>query len=186
MGMRKLFSSRNQVLDLLKQANFHTDTAGLLSDVAQLRKERNPFFLTSMDFDRILKWKLRAQFSRQQKSRKQNTDQNIRIITACAFELSHTDPYQELKLKVDTLMILYGVGIPVASSILAVVYPESYAVLDFRNWRQLFPEDRVSAFSNSHYGRYMQEIRQMADYFKVKPQEIDLAIWQNDMSSMSK
>lgn len=72
-----------------------------------------------------------------------------------------------------------GVGVPVASAVLALVFPEKYAVIDFRGWRQVFGEERTT-FSVSDYRRYLREIRRLALELEWCVQEVDLAIWEYD------
>jgi 2C-methyl-D-erythritol 2,4-cyclodiphosphate synthase len=71
------------------------------------------------------------------------------------------------------------VGVPVASAILALVFPEKYSVIDFRGWRQVFGEERTT-FSVSDYRRYLTEIQKLAQELGWIVQEVDLAIWEYD------
>jgi hypothetical protein len=75
--------------------------------------------------------------------------------------------------------VLRGVGVPVASAVLALVFPEEYGVIDFRGWWQIFGEKR-SIFSISDYKRYLCELRHLADELNWPVQEVDLAIWEYD------
>ena len=74
---------------------------------------------------------------------------------------------------------LSGVGIGVASAILALVDPEHYCVIDFRGWRAAFGEMRRS-FSTRDYNKYLSEVRRLAEVLGWTPQETDLAIWEYD------
>ena len=96
-----------------------------------------------------------------------------------ALTITHPDPGYELELRVGLLCTLRGVGVPVASAILALVYPEEYGVIDFRVWRQVFGEER-SMFSISDYKRYLHEIHKLAKELAWTVQEVDLAIWGYD------
>ena len=80
----------------------------------------------------------------------------------------------ELRIRTGVLTALPGVGVPVASAILALVDPETYGVLDFRAWRQVFPKKRVD-YSVSGYLRYMQKIWPLVDELQWTAQEVDLA-----------
>lgn len=71
------------------------------------------------------------------------------------------------------------VSVPVASAILALVFPEKYAVIDFRVWRQVFDEERTT-FSVSDYKRYLHEIQRLAHELGWQVQEVDFAIWEYD------
>ncbi len=154
-------------------------TKHLKSLFARLRLERQPFHLTYDEFDQILKWKLRGQYGRQQEWRKANTEKVIRTITSVALTISNPDEEYELELRMGILCTLRGVGVPVASAVLALVFPEKYAVIDFRGWRQVFGKEKT-AFSIPDYKRYLREIQRLADELGWLVQEVDLAIWEYD------
>lgn len=108
---------------------------------------RRPLYLTTSDLNQILKWKLRGQYGRQRKVRAKNTTRAIRAITTAAFAIRDRHPIRELELRVRVLCALHGVGVPVASAVLAVAEPRKYGVIDFRAWRQVFPNAKKSGFT---------------------------------------
>ncbi|MGD0115947.1 MAG: hypothetical protein ABSC13_08095 [Dehalococcoidia bacterium] len=128
---------------------------------AGLSVERRPFFLKKDDLEEILKWKLRGQFGRQRALRKGNTDEIIHDVTLLAFSIELSDEEYELEIRLAILCSLRGVGVPVASAVLALVFPEQYSVIDFRGWRRVFEEDKRT-FSIGDYRRYLAEIRGLA------------------------
>ncbi len=85
----------------------------------------------------------------------------------------------ELELRVNALCLLRGVSVPVASAMLALVYPDEYAVIDFRGWRQVFGEER-QVFQTRDYKEYMREIRRLAKELGWTPQRVDHVIWEYD------
>ncbi len=147
----------------------------------RLRSERQPLYLTAAEFDAILHWKLRGQYRRQAGIRQTNTDDVIRIVTGAALSVSHPDEDYEIELRLGILCSLRGVGVPVASAILALVFPETYAVIDFRGWRQIFGEAKRT-FSVADYKRYLREVKRLAAELGWLVQEVDLAIWEYDRS----
>lgn len=155
------------------------ETEGLKKRFAQLRVEGRPFFQARSEFDRVLQWKLRGQFGRQRSRRKVNTDDLIRKVTGLALALCHENEDYELELRLGILCSLRGVRVAVASAILALVFPEQYAVIDFRGWRQVFGEERTS-FSISDYRRYLAKVRELAEELAWQPQQVDIAIWEYD------
>ena len=169
----------SQIAHLRTSSDDFSEPERLKAKFAQLRAERRPFFLTKTEFDEILKWKLRQQYGRQRRLRQKNTDELIRAVTGLALTITHDDKDYELGLRVDILSALRGVGVPVASAVLALVYPDEYAVIDFRGWRQVFDEERTS-FYPSHYKRYLQEMRRLSRELGWPVQEVDLAIWEYD------
>ncbi len=154
-------------------------TEHLKARFAQLRRERRSLYLTSEEFDEILSWKLRGQYGRQQQRRKANMEDVIRTVTGAALTVTHSDEEYEIELRVGILCALRGVGVPVASAVLALVFPQKYAVIDFRGWRQVFGEERTT-FSIPDYKKYLREVRRLADELNWPVQEVDLAIWEYD------
>lgn len=169
----------DQLIPYRKASPDYERTEELKRKFKRIRQERHPFYLTLSEFNEILRWKLGNQYKRREKRRKSNTDALIRLITQTAFEVSHPDEDYETELRIKILCTLRGVGVPVASAILALVLPEKYAVIDFRVWRQLFGEEK-SYFTVSDYKRYLREVRRLARELGWSVQEVDLAIWAYD------
>lgn len=148
----------------------------------RLHQERQPFYLTAAEFDKILKWKLRGQYGRQRERRKANTEDVIRTVTRTALTITHPDKEHEIELRVGILCAISGVSVPVASAVLALVFPEKYAVIDFRGWRQVFGKEKTT-FSIPDYKRYLREIQRLADELGWPAQKVDLAIWEYDRAN---
>jgi len=168
-----------ELLDLRTSGDDYELTEQLKARFARLRNERRPMYLTGSEFDEVLRWKLRGQYWRLKKRLEGNTDEIIRGVTGLALDISHPDPEYEIELRVGVLCVLRGVGVPVASAVLALVYPEAYAVIDFRGWRQVFGKERTT-FSIADYKAYLREIRRLALELRWLAQEVDLAIWEYD------
>ena len=158
------------------------ETEQLKEHLHSLKQVRNPFYLDLNDFDRILRWKLRQQYARQKSLSSKNTEGIIKDISCLAFNISHEDEDYELELRLRLLTALRGVEVPVASAVLALCYPEQYAVIDFRGWRQIFGVEKRN-FSINDYKRYLKEIKILAAELGWLPQEVDLAIWEYDRQS---
>jgi len=158
----------------------YTLTEHLKAHFAQVKRERHPMYLTLDEFNRVLQWKLRGQYGRQRERRKANTDDVIRVVTGAALSIEHSDKDYEIELRFGILCSLRGVGVPVASAVLALVFPERYAVIDFRGWRQVFGEDKKDEFKVSDYKRYLREVQKLAQELGWLVQEVDLAIWEYD------
>ncbi len=155
------------------------NTEEIKSELLTAQQNRQPFYLTSDEFDKILKWKLRSQYGRQKEIRKANTEETIKTITRTAFSITHSDPEYEIELKLGILSLLKGVGIPVASAILALNFPERYTVIDYRVWRQVFDEVK-NYFSLHDYKKYLKEVQRLAEELNWSVQEVDMAIWEYD------
>ena len=169
----------DQISELKTASIDFPETVRLKSKFARLREQRNPFFLTESEFDEILHWKLRSQYGRQKAYRSANTDEIICAITNTALNIRHEDADYEIDLHFKILTSLRGIGVPVASAILSLVFPDKYAVIDFRGWRQVF-DDEKSFFTLSDYKKYLKEIRRISGELGWLPEEVDLAIWEYD------
>jgi len=148
--------------------------------LGSIMKKRDPFYLKLEELDKILHWKLLTQYDRQKEKRSvEITDEIAQNFTKLAFKITHTDEDYETYLKIKTLMVPRGISIGIASAILALCFPEKYAVIDFRVWRQLFSEERDSYLINQ-YLEYLKKVREFAKILGWDPQEVDLAIWAYD------
>ena len=145
----------------------------------RLLATRTRFYLSLGDLQPILRWKLRGQYGRQSEIREENTDAIVRLLTRAAFAIRHRDWAREAELRVKVLCALRGVGVPVASAILAIVEPRKYGVVDFRAWRQVFGEKKV-AFTVGDYTRYLGELRRLARELRWGVRDVDEAIWELD------
>jgi|DewCreStandDraft_5_1066085.scaffolds.fasta_scaffold03345_3 thermostable 8-oxoguanine DNA glycosylase len=171
-----------QLIPYRTSSDDFAETKRLKEKFATLPQKRVPLYLTLEEFDEILRWKLLGQYERLRERFKANTEEVIRTVTAAALSLTHPDEEYEIELRLGILCSLRGVGVPVASAILALVFPESYAVVDFRVWRQVFDEERTT-FSVADYKRYLREIRRLARELGWTVQEVDLAIWAYDRNN---
>ncbi len=170
----------SQIADRRAVASDYPETERLKSYFATVRRERDPFYLNLTEFDDVLRWKLRGQYGRQQLWRHGNNEEIVRAVTGTALSIHHEDQDYELELRTAILCALRGVGVPVASAVLALVFPEDYCVVDFRGWRQVFGEERRQ-FGIAEYKRYLREIRRLARDLGWPAQEVDLAVWAYDM-----
>jgi hypothetical protein len=168
-----------QIKDLRFISDDYELTEKIKKILAELRLVRDPFFLTLSEFDMILRWKLRQQYGRQQSIRSFNTDEIIRQVTGLALSILHTDNEYELELRIKILCSLRGVEIPIASAVLALTFPNQFAVIDYRGWRQIFGNKPYSCTINN-YKTYMREIRRLSEELGWPVQEVDLAIWEYD------
>jgi hypothetical protein len=168
-----------QIAPLRTAAVDYEETRRLKEKLARVRRERQPLYLTAAEFEETLQWKLGQQIGRQRERRSANTEEIIRAVTGLALTIAHSDKEYELELRMGILCSLRGVAVPVASAVLALVFPEEYAVIDFRGWRQVFGEGET-VFSIPKYKRYLREVRRLADELGWPVQEVDHAIWEYD------
>ena len=91
---------------------------------------------------------------------------------------------------VKALLELQGVDVPVASAILAAIFPERYTVLDFRSLEALGHARHDVSF----YEEYLAFCRRLAESEIVKPQSdlpaptplraLDRALWEWSKANM--
>jgi len=167
---------------LREAAPDYQETEAIKQHLRKLRQERKPFYLTAADLERIFRWKLRGQFGRGQDQRDRNSDSAYRAVTQAAFAIREPDLSYEAEVRLKVLCSLRGVGVPVASAILALAEPDRYCVIDFRGWRAVFGEKR-NDFDVGRYLRYRTAVASLAAELGWPVQETDLAVWTFDERS---
>lgn len=86
------------------------------------------------------------------------------------------------KGKIETLLEIWGIGLPIASAILTVCHPHEFTILDDRVWRTL-KRARVdglpdySPTSPEDYLRYCQVCKRLAVEKEMSLRDLDRALW---------
>ena len=109
------------------------ETRELKQYIARALRHRAPYaFLGLDDFRRIARWKLGRQLGRV-RSLEQLTESLVRSVTRAAFHL-HADHKRSdavaASVCVGVLTSLPGIGVPVASAVLALTFPDDYCVVE--------------------------------------------------------
>ncbi len=109
--------------------------------------------LSHYDFLRIRNFKLQNSSIEDEK--------NIRTITEEAFRLAKKDNITE---SIDKLLELNGVAVPIASTILAMKFPEKYAIIDRKVIQALGKEKWLKDYlkNSSTYEKYLILMRNKA------------------------
>jgi len=144
-----------------------------------LRSLRAKHCLSPRDFHSIARWKLRGQYNRVLPLLMMNSPGQISNVTRVAFRPPEPTTLSDLGARVKKLRELEGVGIGLASAILALRFPTHACVIDFRGWRQVYDEKRKS-FTVNQYLRYVEEVRKSAVKLGWTPLEVDIALWNKD------
>lgn len=123
-------------------------------------------YLDKEKFVKIGLWKS----TRPKKKYESNDDLTVREITRFSFSTNS----EEAKIK--SLMVLNGVGYPVASAILHFAFPNKYPILDFRaiwslGWEQ--PKNYTFDFWQKYCGR----IRDISKETGESRRTVDKALW---------
>ncbi len=179
--------SLESIQDVPRHGEDWDEPESIKAHMVQLKALRTPtgFFLLPDDLEKVLRYKLRTQYGRTAKHRACWTESLVRTVTQAAFAVQNQDRVLELQIRTGILTALPGIGVPVASAILAMVAPDRYGIIDFRNWRQLFPDAR-RGFSVVDYTRYMKKIWSLADQLQWPAQQVDWCIWSYDREKESR
>ena len=143
------------------------------------------------ELERISEWKLQS--GRNNKNIRKNTSESVTHQLRAALE-AETDSES-----VETLTELSGVGVPMASTILTVAQPSTYAIIDYRAFRGLGGiKPKLREFSNyedyaeflNHfrtylknpvaYQYYMNHVRNIAKEEDLSARQVDMALWAFD------
>jgi hypothetical protein len=122
---------------------------------------RVPPCLSRDEFLDVCRWKLGDQYGRSARLLEANSQKRIKRTTQAALAFKDKKAEFELAGMVTMLRLLPGVGIGVASAILALCYPKRYAPLDPRVWQALFDEER-SSFELAQYRKYLTALSELA------------------------
>ena len=86
--------------------------------------------------------------------------------------------------KIERLMTLRGVGVPMASALLMLTFPRLYPVLDIRVWQVLYAMKAVTdnpggvGFTGRHWVCYLDLLRRLARKLGVRPRAAERALLQ--------
>ena len=158
------------------------EVENLKRTIADALQSRENAYLTRPELQYILTYKLRGQLMRTDRHRRQWSDDQVKDVTRAAFAIDCSDKKLELRARTAVLSALPGVGVAVASAILAITSPATYGIIDFRNWRQIFGTDRRT-FSIADYALYMDVIWRFAVELGWDAQVVDWCVWCHDLDS---
>ena len=137
---------------------------------------------TKHDIEEIIGWKFQGRLKgRRNLNLARITDLDewvIESITKLAFQVDG----DRLKLKLLTAMD--GVGLSVASVILAFHDPERYGVLDFHAWHGLFATDK-KIFTEGDCLRFLEKLREKAAFVDLPCRDIEKAYFKRDLDGKS-
>lgn len=155
--------------DLKKYIELY-DTEKYLFDIVGSEASKKGY-LTLEEFYKICMWKSARQ---KQKYISQKNRNEVEAITRSAFV------EQDEREKMKKLCELNGVGIPTASAILAVVFPEKYAVIDIRcleMLREKFGYKISKQTSLKSWIEYLNIMRNTAKENAITPRKLDMALF---------
>ena len=141
-----------------------------------LLKKRNPPYLTALEFDEIVRWKLDKQYHRSKEQRSINTDSVIVPITKACFAITSTNSDYQIELQLKQLTTIKGIALPLASAILAICFPTNYVVIDSVLWESIFGEEK-SSFTINDYLKFIGFIKTLALHTQMPIQDTEHLLW---------
>lgn len=157
-----------KINDLKKYIALYDTEKYLFDVVGPMAKKRG--YLTFDEFYKICMWK-----SARQKQRYIKNKQIIEQITSEASKMK--DEKEIIKILCDKLE---GVGVPTASALLTVVFPEKYAIIDIRCLsvlREKFSLKIGKYISINTWLKYLKIMREISKENNVTPREMDTALF---------
>ena len=137
-------------------------------DLAQYAQEiQAKGYLTKTDLERVAKWKSPRSAGHISK----NSEEYVKAVTAIALQ---TDNEQ---LRIESLTLLDGVGLPTASVILHFYHKDRYPILDSRALWSLSLDDSEK-YSFEFWWNYTVICRSLATENQLDMRTLDKAIWQ--------
>lgn len=120
-----------------------------------------------INLEEIVSWKSK----RRKALIAQNSDAEIE--DALSLALSAKEPRNALAV----LMGLCGVALPMASTILTAVYPDTYTIIDYRAMEALGEPDADYYKLNMYLQNYLPTCRRLSSEASVSLRTLDKALW---------
>lgn len=168
--------------------NIKEEKLSNFTSISRVLKRRG--YLFEKEFINICEWKTKRQKNRYER----NSKEEIKKVTKTIISI-----HPNTKRQIYELTHLKGVGVPVASAILTVIFPEYYCLLDYRAWRALLwvlklQESKSFCFKDytkfsrvmddfrnypslDSYIRYLEKIKKLAKQNNMTPRKIEMALW---------
>ena len=141
--------------------------------IAELQTAKNRRCLSKPELVKISKWKS----PRAIQLINSNSELSIKKLTKEAFAT------RSEKRKIELLTKLKGVSLPMASSILMLLNPKRYGVIDIRVWELLYEMGTMTTnskgvnFKFNEWYSYLVIIRHFANKFKVSARDIERTLF---------
>ena len=143
---------------------------------------RREKYLDSIELEQILCWKLDTQAHRSKQLRLANTDGLVIPLTRAYFNLKSENFDYETEVKIKLLTSLKGVGVPLATSVMAITEPQKYCIVDSVLWEFIFNEEK-SSFTVNDYLRFHKIICELSEKLAYDVQKTEFTLWKLSMAS---
>ena len=151
-------------------------------------------FLFKEEFISICEWKSLRPRPRYTSNSEEEVKERTKIAIAS---------YPNIEEQIQELTLLKGVGIPMASAILTVIFPEDYCVVDYHACKALawlaakydiedYPtisnilENLRNNFVLDTYTDYLRLIRKVAKEYNLSARKVEMALWAFDRTKTQK
>ena len=171
MSIRKL--PYKKIEPLIKKYLNNKENEKTKKLIDELRKVKNIGFLTKSELEKICKWKSPRAINLIRKNSESKIIHRTRNAFATKIE----------RKKIYLLTSLKGVSIPMASSVLMLINPKRYGVIDKRVWELLFNIGIVKNnskginFDFNQWYRYLIIGRSLSRKFNVKVRDIERTLF---------
>ena len=139
----------------------------------RLRAAKRRGHLTPRELHDVCRWKSARAIRRI----RENSHHRVRAATAAALA-THNE-----QRRLEALLELRGVGIPMASALLMLVDPKRYGVIDIRVWQLLYTlrmvhENRKGTqFRPGHWDQFLAILRRLASKLRVTARDIERTLF---------
>jgi hypothetical protein len=141
--------------------------------MARVRAARRRGFVSRAEFLAMCRWKSpRAQHHYLRNGPARIREASRRALTT-----------RSERQRIEALLVLHGVSVPVASAILTLLDPERYGVLDIRAWQMLYAVRGVDAnpagrgFTVAQWIRYVETLRRLARRLDASARAVEYTLF---------
>jgi hypothetical protein len=159
--------------DLARLAALHDLEGYLFGEVSQRFRDNRT--LSAYDFFVIVTWK-----SNRAKTRiRDGLVAAGQSVPSLMREVAEAPTAQS---RVESLLRVWGIGLPMASAVLAVCYPEEFTILDYRAWTTLQGASleglpKRYPIRATEYIQYCELCRRLAAQVGLSLRDLDRALW---------
>jgi hypothetical protein len=141
--------------------------------MARVRAARRRGFVSRAEFLAMCRWKSPRAQPHYLRNRPARIREASRLALAARSE----------RRRIEHLLTLHGVSVPVASAILTLLDPERYGVLDIRAWQMLYSVRGVDAnpagrgFTVAQWLRYLETLRCHARRLRASARAVEYTLF---------
>jgi hypothetical protein len=164
---------RRSVVALLRRELVTEEDPGTSALMARVRAARRRGFISRAEFLAMCRWKSPRALHHYQRNAEASVREASRLALATRSE----------RRRIEHLISLDGVSVPVASAILTLLDPRRYGVLDIRAWQMLYTMRGVDAnpagrgFSVGQWLSYLETLRSHARRLRASARAVEYTLF---------